>query len=66
MITLLEEGLYETEFRGRIFTLQSHPAGGWCMWTKPVNGRSSPPKYFDSLDDVEKKYKHWKGISKLI
>jgi hypothetical protein len=36
------------------------------MWNKPVNGLANPPKPFNSLAEVEKKYKHWTGIGQLV
>lgn len=65
VINQLEDNVYETTFRGRVFTLIKG-SGGWCMWNRSVGGRSNPPKPFGSLWDVEAKYKHWAGITQLV
>jgi hypothetical protein len=67
MINQLSVDMFEKIYRGRVYTLVRYDlSGGWFMWNKLVNGRSNPPKPFDSLDHVEKHYKHWVGIKQLI
>mgnify|MGYP000350115565 CR=1 FL=1 len=65
IITKTKCGCYETIFRKRVYTL-IEVAGSWSMWSKPINGRASPPKSFGSLDEVEKAYKHWRGVAELV
>jgi len=65
MITQIDKDTFETVYRGRIYTLCRSCSYAWSMWNKTINGRTNPPKPFDSLADVEKHYKHWKGIALL-
>lgn len=66
MIKQLDATTFETTFRGRVYTLICQPMGGYAMWNKPINGRVCPPKPFNTLQEVENNYRHWKGISQLI
>ena len=65
MISQLSNDTYETTFRGRTYTL-IHTQHGWEMWNCARGMRPSPPKPFDSLDDVESHYQHWRGIKALV
>ncbi len=67
MITQVSAGMFEKVYCGRVYTLVRGSSGlGWFMWNKPVNGLANPPKPFDSLEHVEKYYKHWRGIKLLV
>jgi hypothetical protein len=63
-----------TEFKltrgGHEMTLKKEGAE-WAMYTvnamvKAYNRGFAMPKYFRSLDEVENKYKSWRGIATLV
>ncbi len=67
---MLTETEYTLDSRGSKFTLKKE-AELWVMYvtnaaTKAYRRGYCVPKYFDSLKDVEKKYKSWYGISQLV
>lgn len=57
--------------RGNDFTLRFEPTyGKWAMYTvnamvKAYNRGYATPKFFATLEEVESKYKAWRGIVAL-
>jgi hypothetical protein len=69
-IQMISEKEFKLVARGCDMTLNLEPDGRWVMFT--INaavrawGRGYPiPKYFDTLKQVEEKYKTWRGIASL-
>lgn len=68
-ITLLENGTFYLESRGSKMTLQRSDLYGWEMHTDNASHRAYRGlgiKTFRTLDEVEKAYKSWRGISLLM
>lgn len=56
--------------RGAEMTLKRE-GGRWVMYTvnavvRAWNNGYATPKYFDSLDEVEQRYKTWRGVAALL
>ena len=76
MNTIIQTGenTFELAIRGAHMTLRHNPSlsGEWEMTTINAaakawsRGRCIMPKYFRSLDEVEARYKSWRGISNLL
>lgn len=70
VITLQDDGTYYLEFRGNKMTLRYH--SNWDQWEmfcdnaarRAYNGAGIT--MFNSLKDVEKKYKTWAGIVQIV
>jgi hypothetical protein len=69
-IQMVDEGKFQLQARGCDMTLV-RISDGWEMYT--VNAMVSTyrrgyaiPKFFRSLEEVEAKYKSWRGISALV
>lgn len=68
-IEMTKEGTYKLTARGNHFTLVREK-GEWALYTvnaavRAYNNGFAIPKYFDSLEAVEKQYKSWSGIAAL-
>jgi hypothetical protein len=63
---------YKLTARGNEFTLRFDDIfGQWAMYTvnaavRAWNRGFAIPKFFDTLEDVERAYKSWKGIVALV
>lgn len=70
MILKVHDGKYQCTARGSEMTLVRE-GNQWAMYTvnasvRAYNNGHAMPKYFRSLEDVEKKYKSWQGIAGLV
>lgn len=69
-IEQIDEDTFQTRSRGSTITLTRLPEGrGWSVMVDNAAvraWRSLGCKNFDSLEEVERKYKSLSGISKLI
>jgi hypothetical protein len=68
-IMILENGSYYTESRGNKMTLIRNDWDQWEMYTDNASHRAYQGpgvRVFNSLKEVEKHYKSWRGISALV
>lgn len=68
-IQLRDDGSYYLTANGCEMTLQKD-GERWAMYSvnavvKAYRNGYAIPKYFDTLDDVEARYKSWRGIAAL-
>ena len=70
-ITMVSLNKFTTSVRGHNFTIERMPTGIW--WVIVVNasvhaynGGVAMPKEFDTLEEVEARYKSLRGISELV
>lgn len=69
-IQLVKPGVFFTKARGSEMTLSKvkNNLGNWQMETKNASQRAHRGlgiKYFDSLEQIEKQYKCWRGIAQI-
>lgn len=69
-IQMISDTEFKTVSRGNEFTLIKEK-DRWAMYVvnaavRAWNRGFAAPKYFNSLQEVEEKYKTWRGISQLI
>lgn len=70
-IIMVSENKFTLSSRGNDFTLEKLQNGQWGVTVINASVRAycngfAMPKEFDSLVDVEKAYKSWRGISLLV
>tara|TARA_Y100001949_G_C15836390_1_gene264289 strand:+ start:366 stop:632 length:267 start_codon:yes stop_codon:yes gene_type:complete len=69
-IQVVNDNTFKLKARGNEYTLVKE-GDQWAMYVVNASVRAwnngfAIPKYFDSLEQVEAKYKSWKGISLLL
>lgn len=69
-IEMVNETTFKLSARGNDYTLIKE-GSEWAMYVVNASVRAwrngfAIPKYFNTLEAVEKKYKSWKGISALV
>jgi hypothetical protein len=70
MIQQIDQNTFQQTKGPNTMTLQRSNTGGWEMVTSNPSTRAwngfPSIKRFESLDEVERKYKSWFGVTKLI
>ena len=69
-ILMTADGAFELVARGNHMTLKKEN-DRWAMYTvnaavRAWNRGFAIPKYFNNLEEVEAKYKSWRGVSLLL
>jgi hypothetical protein len=70
IIQTIDENTFTMKARGNDYTLINE-GNRWAMYVVNASVRAwnngyAIPKHFDTLEQVEAKYKSWKGISQLL
>lgn len=62
--------LFQTTAQGTVMTLTKATESGWELSTAPTQSSDCmaipSTKYFDTIEEIETRYKSWKGLSLLI
>ena len=69
-IVIINNRKFTQKVSGNEFTLEEQPSGKWSMTVmnasvKAYRNGFAMPKEFDSLIEVEARYKSWRGFSKI-